>query len=440
VTSDAEQRPLPELMRQPVSALTDGELQAVRKAERERADASEAARAEARKLLAEERRRQYADKLTLRCFKDVAPEPIAWLWPGMLPAGRLALLVGDPGVGKSLLAVDLAARVTAGAAWPDGTPSDGPADALILAAEDSPGDYRTRLDAAGADVSRVHVLEAIRTEEGERPVTLADVQAIEAAVAKLQDGGRTVALVILDTVGALLAPGVDDSSNGDVRLMLRPLAKLAADTGAAVVGVHHLRKTAGLALHRTLGSVGWTAAARSVLAVARDRDDRRRRLLLMLKSNYSAEAPDGALAFELDGDGEGRPRLLWAADRVVVNADDILSGIPDDPDERTAVEEAEAWLRAGLAGGPQASADLVKAGGAEGIAIRTLHRARKALRVVVHRSGWPARSTWRLPGPQSCQETAVVPASATRHNMAQQGSDGTTVQANPTDDVFGGLF
>ncbi len=422
---------LADLMKKPLSALSDEELAEVREAESERsAIASHSAKEEAIALLVEEHRRTRIEKLVLRCFADVAPEAIAWLWPGMVPAGRLALLVGDPGVGKSLAAVDLAAHVSTGTAWPDGTAGLEPADVVILAAEDSPGDYRTRLDAAGADVSRVHILEAIREDDGERPVTLADVQAIDDAVSKLHDAGRRVALVILDTVGALLAPGVDDSSNGDVRVMLRPLAALAASTGAAVVGIHHLRKSAGQALHRTLGSVGWTAAARAVLAVVRDREQHARRLLVVLKSNYAPEQPEGALAFTVDADQAGRPLLLWSRDRVAVDPEAALSP-PEDPSDRAAGDEALEWLRAALANGPQAAADLRKEARSEGIADRTLRRASKRLDVVIERTGFPCRSTWRLPDGQLGQASPVGPSPAARPNTAQQGQVGLTAGPRP---------
>src|SRR5207249_2537482 len=100
----------------------------------------------------------------LRCFSDIAPKPLRWLWPGRIPLAKLTLLVGDPGLGKSLLTADAASRVTRGEAFPDGALCES-GSVIFLSAEDDPADtIRPRLDAAGADVSRVHVLEAVRVQ------------------------------------------------------------------------------------------------------------------------------------------------------------------------------------------------------------------------------------------------------------------------------------
>jgi len=339
----------------------------------------------------------------MRCMRDVKAERVDWVWAGILPAARLVLAVGDPGSSKSLLACDMAARITRASPWPDGQPGATLAgDVLIMAAEDSPGDYRTRLDAANADCSRVHILEAVRLEDGtQKAVTLADIDAINDAVSQLAERGREVKLIVIDTVSALLPTGVDDSKNSDVRGVLRPLAALAEETGATVLAIHHLRKSGGSAMHRTLGSVGWTAAARAVLAIARDPEDKTRRLLVVAKSNYSPEDGEGALVYAVQPDQMGRPVLAWETGRTDITADDALA-VPEPGSTRAegaSMAAAQAWLRASLAEGPVAKKELAKVGRVEGYTLRTLERATEKMPDLVKAtSGYPAASTWALKG------------------------------------------
>ncbi|HOJ20972.1 MAG TPA: AAA family ATPase [Armatimonadota bacterium] len=143
----------------------------------------------------------------VRRLADVQPEAVMWLWPGWLPRGKLALLDGDPGLGKSLITLDLAARVSRGASMPDGAGGGEPAGVVILTAEDDLSDtVRPRLDAAGADVSKIAALAAVRrrTEGGaevlETP-TLMDLEALRQAIASV-----SAALVIIDPLMAYL-PG-----------------------------------------------------------------------------------------------------------------------------------------------------------------------------------------------------------------------------------------
>ena len=174
----------------------------------------------------------------IRAFSEITPETLKWLWPGRIPLGKLTLLVGDPGLGKSLLTIDIAARVSRGTSFPDGASCE-PGAVIMVSAEDDPADtIRPRLDAAGADVSRVHVLQGTR-------ITLADNSTAERAfdletgVATLEDAladVRGVRLIIVDPVSAYLG-GADSNSNAEVRRILAPLAALAAKYGLAVLCV-----------------------------------------------------------------------------------------------------------------------------------------------------------------------------------------------------------
>ncbi|MGE5296473.1 MAG: AAA family ATPase, partial [Solirubrobacterales bacterium] len=200
----------------------------------------------------------------LQCFADVVPTSVRWLWPGRVPLGRITLLVGRPGEGKSFLTTDLAARVSTGRPWPDGTESvEG--SVIFICAEDDPADtLRPRLDAHGADVRRIHLLERIRRVAPDgRPYdaafTLADVQALEGCLQLHRD----CRMIVVDPIGSYLGCGTDSYRDNDVRGLLDPVAHLADLYGPAVLVVAHRRKDAATthADDLALGSRAFTGVA-----------------------------------------------------------------------------------------------------------------------------------------------------------------------------------
>jgi len=333
----------------------------------------------------------------LRCLADVQPEAVRWLWPGRLALGKLALIFGDPGLGKSWVTMDLAARVSTGAPWPDGS---GPAplgSTIVINAEDDAADtIRPRLDAAGAALGRVQIMESIRrVDDHGRPVdrmfTLADVDQLAQALQRMPD----CRLIIIDPVSAYLA-STDSHKNAEVRGLLAPLTKLAADHGAAVVMVTHLSKASSArAIYRAMGSLAFIAAVRSAWAVTSDKDHPERRLFLPVKNNL---APDGGgLAFAIT-DG----RVTWESAPVTMRADEALElGNGDHrpgpkPEARNA---AAAWLAELLADGPMPVAQIQDEAKAAGYSwTTTMYRAKDQLRVKPRKApqfggGW----VWALP-------------------------------------------
>jgi hypothetical protein len=332
----------------------------------------------------------------LVCIADVPAEPVRWLWPGRIPLGKLTVLDGDPGVGKSTLTLSIAAKVTTGSPFPDWTQPDA-ADVLLLSAEDEIGDtIRPRLEAAGADITRAWVLPDVR-EEGEppRPPELPrDLDRLEAMVKD-----RAAALVVIDPLMAFLAGQVDAHRDQDVRRVLASMAAMAARTRAAVVIVRHMNKSVGgNPLYRGGGSIGIVGAARAGLLAAPDPDDDGRRILAMTKSNL-ATTPD-ALAYRLvDDDRYGVARVVW--DGVTGHtAADLLRVRRDDPDDQApARSDAEEVLREILSEGPMPAKEAKALAREAGIAERTLDRAREAIGAVTRREGFGkgARYLWALP-------------------------------------------
>lgn len=266
-------------------------------------------------------------RVVVRCLLDVEPEKVNWLWPGRIPLGRLTVFDGDPGQGKSLITVDLAARVSAALEMPDGHPSGlvGPGGVVLVNVEDGVADTIVpRLIAAGADRSRIHIIDGVeQMRKGERvaiPVTLEDVPAIEEAVVKVH-----AQLLIIDPLMAYIPMKFDAHTDQHMRLLLSDLGRLADRTGCAIVSVRHLNKTpGGNPLYRGGGSIGIVGIARSGMLVAPDPNDRDgvRRVLAMTKQNLSA--PCRSLAYRIE-EVNGVAIIRWDAE-VDMTAAELLAG------------------------------------------------------------------------------------------------------------------
>ncbi|HHY94539.1 MAG TPA: AAA family ATPase, partial [Firmicutes bacterium] len=341
---------------------------------------------------------------------DVEPEEVCWLWEPYIARGKLTNLEGDPGVGKSWLALTLAAIVSKG--WPfpgpDGIPRQEqvrePANVLYLSAEDGVADtIRVRLDAAGADVGRVYVLTGwtAQTESGDKLdgyVTLQDITLLEEALARVRP-----TLLVVDPVQGFLG-GVDAWRAEQVRPILSHLGELAARHGCAVLLIRHLSKSAkDKAVYRGLGSIDFAAAARSVLAVVRKDEDRG---VVHIKSSLAPEGP--SIGFDIR---EGR--FVWTGPSKLTKVDVNAPEAP--PEDRTQAEECADFLREMLADGPRPAQELIRAAKRLGHSERTIDNA-KVLAGVKARSkrgldgkveGWE----WFLPDrtPDPHQSTTPPP-------------------------------
>ncbi|MEX0642335.1 MAG: AAA family ATPase, partial [Pirellulales bacterium] len=312
----------------------------------------------------------------------VEPEPVKWLWLGRIARGKLTVFSGDPGLGKSFLTLDIAARVTTGAPWPDGGSLRSPGSVVLLSAEDDLADtVRPRLDAAGANVSKIVAIQGIRAVDSrgayDRMVDLSrDLERLNAEVLKCGD----CKLVVIDPISAYLG-NVKSHDNGEVRGLLAPLAAMAAKLGVSVIAVNHLRKGDGPAIYRSMGSIGFVAAARAAYAITKDKDDEtgKRRLWLPLKNNIGNDQFGMAFCLTTEGSPNGHPRIVWEADPVGTKADDALAPVErrrpgPKPEER---EKAVKFLRQVLAPGPRLSKEVIdEATNGYGIAKHTLDRAR----------------------------------------------------------------
>ncbi len=334
------------------------------------------------------------EKLT--CYEScrIPPSRVNWLWKPYLARGKLALLDGDPGTGKSFLTVDLAARLSRGGPLPDGQTLDRPHHTVLISGEDHASDtIRPRLEAAGADLGRIQVV----------------APGLDTRLPRLPDDFLTIKgiidyaradLLVIDPVMAFLGDSVCATSDQSIRRVFTELASIAADYDCAILLIRHMVKTLGSwkAIYRGSGSIGMIGACRTGLMLGPHPDDPSLRVLSMTKSNVGS--PGLSRCFRLAECGEDQQtRVEWLG-RADVSANDLCAATPAAAGNRPR-DRAKEWLREQLAGGKKRAAELEAAAKEAGIAQRTLYRAKDDLRVVSEREktddGSPGEAWWHDP-------------------------------------------
>ncbi|MDR0861357.1 MAG: AAA family ATPase [Oscillospiraceae bacterium] len=298
--------------------------------------------------------------LKLLTLEEIQAEAVQWLWEPYIALGKITLVQGDGGIGKSTMARAIAAAVTRGEEVGGTGVYAPPASVIYQSAEDGYADVvKPQLMKLGADCSRVRVI-----DESERGLTLSD-ERIEEAIVKA--GAR---LFILDPLQAYLG-GSDFHSVNGIRPLMKSLSAVAERTGCAVVIIGHLNKKGGQAQYRGLGSIDIYAAARSVLTVGKLPLDDSMRAIIHSKSNL---APLGApQAFGLDQNGD----FCWLGD-CEITLDEMLSGKPKAENQ---FSKAVKLLELALAVQPVAAVEIMRRAEEQGISPKTLNRAKSALGV-----------------------------------------------------------
>lgn len=350
-------------------------------------------------------------RLRLTRLSDVKSEPVSWLWPGRFAIGKVTLVVGDPGKGKSLLTLDMAARVSRGDTWPDRQPERRePGGVLLLSAEDSLSDtVRPRLEAAGANMDRITAIEACVIDAGGKRRTF-DLGRDLHALAERMSAVPNCRLVVIDPISAYLGK-VDSNNNADVRGVLTLVSEFAERHRVAVVAVTHQNKSGEVrSIHRAIGSVGFIAAARAAWLVCEAPGDSERRLMLPLKNNLAPN--EGGLAFTLERpEGFEQSAVCWEPDPVYVTADEaqLLWAGDSTPSK---VELAAEWLRSHLSTGPAPAGSIMTAAKLAGHSEPAVRRASEALKLVKTKVGFDGGWEWSLPPDGDAETGDRVPVRA----------------------------
>lgn len=345
----------------------------------------------------------YRREVVLTNGADLTPEPVIWLWPDWLARGKLHLLAGAPGQGKTTIAMAMAATVSMGGRWPDGSRCE-PGNVLIWSGEDDPADtLLPRLIASGADRARCFFISGTQVAGELRAFNPAtDMQGLERQA--LAIGG--VSLLVVDPVVSAVAG--DSHKNAEVRRDLQPIVDLANRLGAAAVGITHLSKggVGSDPATRVIGSIAFTAVARVVLVAAKVKGEEGedRRILARGKSNIGPD--NGGFEYQIEQSeplpGIHASYITWGkavdgtARELLTDPDGKDDNAPDD-DHNDAVEmlrselASDCWTNSALASKPLADAGFSK---------KTIWKATKRLGVIRHKCGFGKQLAvyWRLPG------------------------------------------
>lgn len=363
-----------------------------------------------------------------RRLSKVQAQPISWLWQGRIARGKVSMIAGNPGLGKSQLTAAMAAVVTTGGRWPVDRTSCKIGNVVFVSGEDDAADtIRPRLEAVGADVTRCFILDMVRdvSRDGEQRQRSFSLQSDLPALASMLDEIGGAALVVIDPISAYLG-GVDSHKNADIRALLEPLGKFASQWDAAVVCVSHLNKGGGNgeALARVTGSLAFVAAARAAFVVVKDKDDERRRLFLTAKNNIGNDSE--GLAYQVRGvtleNGISTSRVEWETEPVTITADEAMRA-PVSDEEGESLADAKAFLLGLLADGASSSKQVRADADGAGHSWRTIQRAQKALGIEAVKEGMHSGWVWKLP-PQVCEDRHENTKNATQIEWQPSGKVG----------------
>lgn len=352
----------------------------------------------------------------IACFEDLPMTNVEWLWKDRIPKGKITVLAGNPGLGKSQITAFLAAAVTGGVDWPDSPSSENPSHVIFLSAEDDPSDtIKPRLMAAGANPKYCHILRAIKDnktqhQEASRSFQLdVDVQKLAEAVDKIGNVG----LIIIDPISAYLGEN-DGNSNTAIRGLLTPLSELAMSKGIAVVLVTHLNKSREQEpLGRIIGSIGMVAAARVAYIVVKDEEKPEVRYFVPVKSNLGNDRTGFSFFIqetELVQYAVKTSKIIWNSETV-----DVQKILFPESSSGANRNDAVNFLKDLLAGGKKLpSTEVFEAADACGYNKAAIRKAGKKLGIHPKKESMTGGWHWQLP-------KEVDPVFMRHHQMRQVG-------------------
>lgn len=350
------------------------------------------------------------------CAADVKPEKVEWLWNGRLAVGKLAMLAGRQDGGKSMLTMDIAARISSGRKFPGCEDENPPGDVFLLNGEDTPADtIIPRLINAKADLTRCRIIQGVRRPKifkddiwklgPQQSLNIDDdISRLKALVEQYRPK-----LIIIDPLACYLGPNVNSHVEADIRRVLAPLERMMDRCRVAVLAVVHLNKKTDVSdpLMRVGGSNALTAAPRLVFLLAPDKDDetRERLVLSQVKNNLGRKAKDKAFRI-VDVDGPDTGAAKWEDGEFDSQAFEALKPeMKSKGPVPTQREEAAEFLREYLADGAKESVDVDAEATKRGIKLETLKRAKKIVGVQSRQRSFDDGTRWCcwLPEPEEEQ-------------------------------------
>ena len=325
------------------------------------------------------------ERLNTYSLAAVAPRLVTWLWPGRLPVGKLCILAGDPGLGKSFMTLDIAARVSLGGPWPDAdylpdNQTHAPqGTVLISTVEDGIADtVRPRLDELGANIDAIRIIDPnVQAEDDGKYASFSLSEHLALLEREILESHAR--LLILDPLLAYMGTRSDTHRASDVRAVLGPLSVMADQTQCVILGIMHLNKKSGEtnSVYRITASGDFVNASRSAHIVGKHPDKDGVRVLAPVKTNLSADPPSIEYGFTQDGHFAWGPITELAATDVIQT---------QSPQEVKALDVAKNFVLNLLEDGPVLSADIYEAAQENDIALKTLQRARHELGVQVYQA------------------------------------------------------
>ena len=334
-----------------------------------------------------------------RKMSEIEPKPVNWLWEDYIAKGTFTLITGEPDLGKSQITLSLTSVVTTGGIWPLGGKRCKEGDVILLSAEDSPEHtIRTRLEANGANLGKVHLLDGIRTSDSNSECNLFNLKSNLNELETMINEIKEVSMIVVDPLSAYLA-GVDAYKNTEVRSKLTPLSILAEKYDIAIVGVEHPPKSSnGRAMNQVGGSIAFVASSRSAYLVSKDPEDEERRLFLKIKNNLSNYS--GGISFTVEShklpNGIEISKVVWGDEPVKITADEVLAYY-NQTEFQHKKESRKKWLQEELADGPKKVTDVLEEAKNQGISQKQLRTLREKIGIESNKTSFEGGFEMYLP-------------------------------------------
>lgn len=322
------------------------------------------------------------NSINLICLDEVKPQKIQWLWPGKLALGKICMIAGEPGLGKSQITADIAAIVSRGNIWPGSADASPQGKVIILSAEDDVQDtIKPRLMACDANHTNIFAI------EGDVDLNQ-DIERLQMLV-KFHSETK---LIIIDPVTAYLGD-IDSHKNSEVREIMRKLGVLASENNLCILIVTHLNKdSTKKAINRVMGSIGFIAAVRCAYGVIRDPDNEEQRLFLCIKNNIAID--NSGLSYKIHGieleNGISTSRIDWNNNTEKRDINQSMASV--DEEDKNAITDAIEFLQHHLKDGPLKFSEIEDRSKKEKISITTLRRAKKIINIKITRKGFGRES------------------------------------------------